>query len=251
MLHVIGYTHLGKARAVNQDTLVMQSEVFTMANLVEKNFEDSNVLLMVLDGVGGSGDGALASQTAAMSILEQCQSHQGTVNAQVIQSWIKIAHQKVLLKDPSNESMTTLAGIFISDNVTYVFNIGDSKIFGFNGTTIKKLTIDDSLITEYITQGLLSFEEQGLLKNPNRITHAIGTHIFDPDRIHIVEIEEPFINFILCTDGVTDYIDDYGLYEVIRRNSIQEAAKQWIHHIMATDARDNFTFIITAPKKVT
>jgi len=251
MIQIAAQTHPGKQRSINQDCMVIQDHFYSESALIEHEVT-TPLLVMVLDGVGGQGDGRLASQSVAQTIQKQFRNHPHSIQEKDVITWIQQAHDRLKDIDPTQLSLTTLVGMVIVGTQAIVFNVGDSKLYGMKGQKIKKISIDDTLYQSYLKQGNLSFGEQHLLKNSHTITHAIGANYFDPLRIHVETIESNFDYFFLCTDGISDYLDEYALYEIFQNGTkVTQIMNRVMDQVLAGDAADNFTCIVMQPMRST
>jgi len=113
-------THRGKVRSNNEDALLIMSDVIQKEEMADPQrvvFEGNSFVFAVADGMGGHKAGWLSIETA--DSIDRCIQE---MNLQIV---------KEALKDPSMSNMgTTLAGVLIRGSTVWVFNVGDSRVYG-------------------------------------------------------------------------------------------------------------------------
>ena len=86
-------------------------------------------------------------------------------------------------------------------------HVGDSRAYRLRDGDLEQLTDDHSLVAELVRSGRLTPEEADAHPQRSVITRAVGT---DPD----VDVDaftvpgEPGDVYLLCSDGLTDMVDD-------------------------------------------
>jgi protein phosphatase len=94
---------------------------------------------------------------------------------------------------------TTLVGMLCYEDEYYWFNCGDSRLYRLHGDQFEQLTTDHSLS-----------QAMGLSTHSSQITNCIGggtTECFI-DMERITDFVQPGDIFMLCSDGLTDMIND-------------------------------------------
>jgi len=220
---------------------------------------------MVADGVGGRNTGELASQWAKEMIpalLSQKAPTASEVPAALVEAF-EAAHDRIyseVLDNPSRAGMgTTCTVVVIIGRRLYLAHVGDSRAYLIRGNQIHQLSIDHTWAEEAIQAGR-SREE--IRNHPNRgvIKRCLGINEdVDVDTRYRKLGEEgaedsadrPLFledgdRILLCTDGVSDVLEDARLLEVVRRHPAAEdqAARAVIQAALKANAKDNVTAVV-------
>ncbi|MFJ8959038.1 PP2C family protein-serine/threonine phosphatase [Lentzea sp. NPDC102401] len=220
-------THPGVVREVNEDNAIAGRQVFAVA-----------------DGVGGhaAGEVASASLVARLRELDQLDGP-GLEDVRVA-----LAAAGRTLEEADHGGMTTVAGlalVTLSERPHWVvFNIGDSRVYRFDGAGLAQLTVDHSEAQELVTAGLLTADEARNYSRRNVVTRVLGkAGIGDPD----LWLFPPRVGerFVICTDGLTNELTDDEIEEVLRLHAdAKEAAAVLVDRAVAAQARDNVTALV-------
>ena len=104
----------------------------------------------VADGMGGHLSGNVASLIATDSVRDYIEAESGNPRkALLLQHAMNHANAKVFeaSKTEGCEGMgTTLVMAYLEEKSFYYANVGDSRLYHFNGTELKQLTEDHSLV---------------------------------------------------------------------------------------------------------
>src|ERR1017187_9951260 len=159
-------------------------------------------IAILADGVGGIGNGDVASRLAAETAIEVFQEAKpDAAPADVIRQVYETASAKIFQKAREKGRMATtmLTSIFRHDKVT-VAHVGDSRAYLIRPGKIKRLTTDHSYTSLQVKLGLLL--ERNAMTSPHRstLTRALG---FDPLCHYDVlsETLQPGDVVFQCSDG--------------------------------------------------
>ena len=183
---------------------------------VRKINEDSYLasvpLFVVADGMGGHAFGDRASQ-AAIGAFSSAVETDAPASAQRILDTVRLANDAVLEltadEGPGGAiSGTTLAGMaFVDvgadDNYHWMaFNVGDSRIYSWDGRTLTQMSVDHSAVQELVDLGHITKREAERHPDRNVVTRALGADSeVDPD-IWLLPAKG-HQTFLLCSDGLT------------------------------------------------
>ena len=101
---------------------------------------------------------------------------------------------------------TTLVGVLVCEQGTYIFNVGDSRTYGLYAKDFLCLTEDHSCIAALLKNGQITMEEAAKHPNRNVLTNALG--IWDQVRIDIHKIKNDYQALLICSDGLHGYVHD-------------------------------------------
>lgn len=232
-----GKTDIGKHRDLNEDSL-----------LTKKN-KDYN-LFIVADGMGGHLAGEVASKLAVDSINQYIENNFHTtddkldlVNHALLYANSKIYEKSISDSKYSNMGTTCDAAICIDDCV-FVGHVGDSRVYHYSNGEIRQVTRDHSLVADLIESGSLTEEEAKNTKQKNIITRALGG-----DNRLVVDLHQFRMNnqdiLLLCSDGLTNGIDDNRIKEVLEMKiSPEEKSDMLIYMSNASGGYDNSSVVV-------
>jgi PPM family protein phosphatase len=219
----------GKKRRRNEDSYVVAPPLFAVA-----------------DGMGGAQAGEVASKLAAAA-LEDTDSGAGDGEARVV-SLIQEANRRVYERantDPATTGMgTTMTVALVEGELVTIGHVGDSRAYLVRAGRLEQLTEDHSLVNELLKSGKLSPKEAETHPQRSVITRAVGT---DPDvdvDVFKIEAHEGDV-FLLCSDGLTDMVDDEGILDLVERHhdDLDRVAKSLVSAANRGGGEDNITVI--------
>ena len=210
-------------------------------------------LLIVCDGMGGHKGGETASRLAVETIKNHFENLNSDYDVKLeLQNALTAANIKLVetaRKDKSLAGMGSTAVIVLFKNgLAYTANLGDSRIYLVRDKKIKQLTTDHSLVQQMIDSDMLSTEEAENHPKKNVITKSLGREgeaepdIFEPIKLHKND------KFILCTDGLTNYVKDREILDIAANNPVQQAAGKLIDMANEKGGSDNITVQIAEVK---
>ncbi|HZT85315.1 MAG TPA: Stp1/IreP family PP2C-type Ser/Thr phosphatase [Gaiellaceae bacterium] len=212
----------------------------------EDNYVVSPPLFAVADGMGGAQAGEVASRLAA-SALEGGDSN-GLDGTERIDALIQEANRRIYDRattDPSASGMgTTMTVALVEGMSVAIGHVGDSRAYLVRGEQMEQLTEDHSLVNELLKSGKLSEEEANVHPQRSVITRAVGT---DPD-VDVdgftIEAEDGDI-FLICSDGLTDMVEDEEILELVHRHrdDLDKAVKALVAAANRGGGEDNITAV--------
>ena len=219
---VAAATDPGRRRRRNEDSFVIEPPLFAVA-----------------DGMGGAQAGEVASKLAAGALKEG-----GGAIEELIQEANRRVHQRSI-EDPGASGMgTTITVAVVEDTGVRIGHVGDSRAYLVRDGHLEQLTEDHSLVGELVRTGKLSPEEAGAHPQRSVITRAVGT---DPD----VDVDTFTIEprdgdvFLICSDGLTDMVDDRTILEVVEQKGgdLDALVKTLIKTANKSGGDDNITVV--------
>ena len=171
-------------------------------------------LFMVADGMGGHRGGRFASRFTIRTIADLCRHTFRDDPVTLMRDVIATANRKLYDESKRNPSLagmgTTLVMATIIEDLLYVANIGDSRLYIFDGTELQQITRDHSFVEELIQEGKLSRESMEYHEQKNVITRAVGVFPFVEADFFKVQLNPEDI-ILMCSDGLTNMVDDVQL----------------------------------------
>lgn len=222
-------THTGIKRDHNEDTYGVCQE---------KN------MWLVADGMGGHDHGELASAMARDSILHFY------AQGNSIKDTILKANQIII--DSSYERGgdlpmgTTIVLLSEGDEKFQAAWVGDSRIYKFSENKLLPISTDHSYVQELVDQNLITEEQARTHPHRNVVTQALG--VTDNSEIKVAQSTGKIKRgdkFLLCSDGLTEEVDDAHLQEILSKNlHPQEITDQLTVAALKGGGSDNITVIV-------
>jgi serine/threonine protein phosphatase PrpC len=239
MLKAQFYTDKGQYRENNEDA----GGVF---------YNKTNQQLLVLcDGMGGHQAGEVASQFVTKE-LQQRFEEENLIEAHQAEDWLRSTLKNInrelyqlSIDRPEYSGMgTTCVCALVFDDYIVVANIGDSRAYLVNSRDVEQITSDHSFVNHLVMIGQITEEEAFSHPQRNIITKVMGTDkLVSPDIF--VKRFNYYDYLILNSDGLTDYVRDNQLQEIIEDNdSIDSIGAKLIEVALANDSNDNISFVL-------
>ncbi len=241
-----GGTDTGRKRANNEDAFLVN---------------DGTGLYAVADGIGGSEGGEVASRIAVETLAESMSdllgerdrtpaagsTADGRPELPALRQAVALMNRKILdaaSKNAALEGMgTTLTVLFVRDRRAFVAHIGDSRLYRLRSGRLGQLTHDHSMVAEQVRAGLLSAEKARMSPLRHVITRALGTSgEADPD-VAEHSLQKGDI-YLLCTDGLTDMVNDREIAGILAANPPRDAVQKLIGAANERGGADNITTVV-------
>ncbi|HIW59512.1 MAG TPA: Stp1/IreP family PP2C-type Ser/Thr phosphatase [Candidatus Anaerobutyricum avicola] len=232
-----GMTDIGKKRKVNQDYLFFSDEpVGCFPNLY-----------IVADGMGGHRAGDKASSYSVTRFVELAKQAEKELPFLSMEKLLQQVNREVFEMSRREDEYagmgTTFVAATVVDHVVYVMNVGDSRLYYYDGA-LKQVTMDHSLVEELVRAGELDRAESRNHPQKNIITKAVGvTDDVSPD-FFMLDIEEGQ-RILLCSDGLSNMVDDDRLEEIMaEQGEIRELAQKCVDEALFYGGLDNIAVVI-------
>lgn len=234
-----GASHQGLRRKSNQDSFCIM--------------ENSHhaLLAIVCDGIGGGNAGDIASKMAVDHVKESFISCKEFGNDLEVKKWlmqvIQEANDEVFAQSTRNEHMrgmgTTIVGVLIQGENTYIFNAGDSRTYGLYEDDFLCLTEDHSYVADLLKRGEVSEEQAAKHPNRNMLTNALG--IWNSMRIDINKIKNDYLSLLVCSDGLHGYVPEANILYVLRsKHSVKDKVDTLVQLSLDAGGFDNVSVIV-------
>ncbi|WP_232678304.1 PP2C family serine/threonine-protein phosphatase [Nocardioides sp. R-C-SC26] len=232
--------------------LQFRSAAHTHVGLVRANNEDSGFagpyLLIVADGVGGAAAGEVASSTATYvaAALSMLGPVRGTDPLVLLGSSIDLAARQLragVEADPARAGMgTTLTAIATDGARCAIVQLGDSRAYLLRAGVLQQLTHDHTLVQALVDAGRISPEQARVSQHRNIVMRSLGTRQEpDPD-LAWLDLE-PGDRLLLCSDGLSDLVEDALIAHRLASGDCQEAVEALVGDALAAGGRDNITCV--------
>ena len=194
----------------------------------------------VADGIGGHAGGELASRIAVEELKESIK-RKGKHG--FIEGFEKANNTIVNENERRQSNMgTTLVACSVNEKTgeCIMAHVGDSRAYIFNEKIWK--TIDHSLVQDLVKKGVICEEETFGHPQKNIVTKALGLE----KRVD-VDINKKIIknaNLLLCSDGLSDYVNDEEIAKIVEKYRPEMACKKLVKKALDNGSKDNITIIV-------
>ena len=241
MIKSFSVTDIGRKRKLNQDFVYSSDEA--VGNL--KN------VYIVADGMGGHQAGDYASKCTVETMVREIKGCFEQSPIRILSRAIRIANDQVRRKAREDESLygmgTTVVAATVLGKYLQVANVGDSRLYVI-GEKIQQITRDHSLVQEMVRMGELDPEQARKHPKKNIITRALGAEkTVDIDFFDLKL--EPGDVVLMCSDGLSNMVEDSQLREIISDTStnLDEKGRILIREANRNGGKDNIAIVLVEP----
>lgn len=262
----------GRVRAQNEDSYVVvrlgrYMEPVT-TNLPDGTLphrqEESGLLMIVADGLGGHEAGEEASRTTLLTALQlilqspkwamrfedpdtrEREIRELAARARLYLRGAEAAIRRRIAENPKLAGMgTTLTGGYTAGTDLFVLHIGDSKAYVLRDGALLKITHDHTVAQEYADLGVIPQEEVPHHKLGHVLTRAVGAGtegaqadfhhwpLRDGDRL------------VLCSDGLTDMVSELEIAALLGAHARSaDACRALVDAALEAGGVDNVTVVV-------
>lgn len=227
------------------------------AGLRRRNNEDALVLepgrglYAVADGMGGAASGEVASRIFVETAVEVfCRNGQaaGQDAFQTIQAAFQIANERILDQgeaEPEQRGMGCTAELIAFQNHEYILgHVGDSRTYLFREGKLRRITKDHSLVQEQLDEGIITPDEAKQHALRHVIVRAVG--IGESLAVDFIRGKcLPGDVFLLCSDGLTDMVDDAVVERTLSTcPQLDRCVDSLIESAKTAGGHDNITLVL-------
>ncbi|MDN7121107.1 serine/threonine-protein phosphatase [Nocardioides sp. ChNu-153] len=229
-----GSSHVGLVRDHNEDAAY-----------------SSPYLALVADGVGGAAAGEVASATAAWVVAATARSHPdddpAVVLGEAIRTVVLDLHRGVAA-DPDRTGMaTTLTAVATDGHRVVLAHIGDSRAYLMRGGQLLRVSHDHTFVQALVDAGDISAEAVRTHPMRNVVMRSLhagsGTEAEVQPDIAVLDAQ-PGDRLLLCSDGLTDMVEDAALAPLLGTADPAAAADALVRAALDGGGRDNVTVLV-------
>ncbi len=232
-----GCSDVGLRRTNNEDAFVINPDLGFFA---------------LADGMGGAAAGEVASQAFAKTVSEVFSKNGKQPERDIlelVQKSFRLANERVLglaENNPHNHGMGCTAELIAFDYQKFVLgHVGDSRTYFLRNGQMQQITHDHSLVQGHIDRGVISKNEAKESSKRNIILRAVGTD--ETLSVDLIRGEVlPGDCFLLCSDGLTDMVEDSYIENILVSSSgnLSEKAECLVDLAKAAGGDDNITVVL-------
>jgi PPM family protein phosphatase len=268
-IDVSAQSHPGHHRANNEDHFFVTRLGRTLQTLttslpagdVPEHTEEVNYVMVVADGMGGHAAGEVASRMAISALVSLALDVPDWIfkvdeeHARELERRSRTRVQEVgamLLergrREPALHGMgTTLTAARSLGRDLLITHVGDSRAYLLRAGSLHRLTRDHTYAQLLVDTGELAPSDVAGSRHRHILTNALGGSIenvqVDTDRLLLEDGDR----VLLCSDGLTDLVDDGTITSIMRESPrSSNACERLVQRALDNGGQDNVTVIVAA-----
>ena len=239
-LHYGAATDVGRVREVNEDSYLAAPPVFVVA-----------------DGMGGHDGGDVASRIVVEEFARLAEEgYDPRRGSEAVAETLAACHDRITAYAEEQAvqtgrdfqaGTTAVVALLVEDDEApkwLLANVGDSRIYRFDDGRLEQVSVDHSLVQELVDEGTITREEMAIHPARHVVTRALG----GPEPVDADYFLLPLPRaerVLLCSDGVTEMIDDHKIAAILADSTDpRDAADRLVAEAVQAGGRDNATAIV-------
>ena len=219
-------------------------------------FDETAQLAVLADGMGGYNAGEIASGMATVFIKSEMMRWLSEAGRQArpreimraLEICVDNANRSIFNAANSNPQYTgmgtTLVVCVFQADKLMLGHIGDSRCYRFRHGALMQITKDHSLLQEQMDAGLITPEQASTSVHKNLVTRALGV-----EEVAVLEIHEHVVEtddvFLLCSDGLSDMVNDADIAQVLDGSTgLEHKAQRLVALANEHGGRDNISVLL-------
>jgi len=228
----VARTHVGVVRTLNEDRFVDRPQISLWA---------------VADGMGGHQAGEVAAGMLADALEAVETFGSGYAFLDNVQDAVERVNRALIahaaIGPPGTVIGATIVVLMAFAGHYACLWAGDSRAYLWRGGRLEQITRDHSMVQELIDSGALARRDAKSYGRSNVITRAVGVN----DRLALDLHQGPILEgdiFLLCSDGLTNMIEDHEMAAHLNGSALGPAADALIAKTLERGAKDNVTLVL-------
>ncbi len=253
-LEVAAVTHPGMAGRQNEDRFAVSSY------RVSENDATPSVFAVVSDGIGGHRAGEVAAEMAVETISHMVAQSDIRHPLAILDHAIQVTSDAIASKGKDDTQRlgmgTTCACAWVIGRQLFIASVGDSRIYLLRNGSLMQLTVDHTWVQEAVEKGILGPEDARNHPNVHVIRRYLGSSKTPQADIRLRLAKEetdtqarsnqglrllPGDLLLLCTDGLTDVVEDADIEPTVHGLELRSAAQALVNLACSRAANDNIT----------
>lgn len=241
-MEFVAKTDVGLRRSNNEDSYFA------------KKYSDEISLYIVADGLGGYEGGEIASRLLTIKMSRYFEEHlnddlkdESIVSDILLTALDKINGEiyKMEKSSPKYNGMgTTIVLVAVIYNKVYYLSVGDSRLYYISNdrNSIKQITEDDTYVNTLLKTNAI--EQKDVENHPQKhvLTKAIGVFKDIKTELHVLNETSGYL--LLCTDGLTNMLDNESILQVLQMKKFENTADEYIKKANENGGVDNTTVVV-------
>jgi len=251
--NVCAVTHAGRIRKENEDNYNLNGRLTSTGDLkkgsafVQSMSEPFH--LAVCDGMGGESYGEIASGLAVETIAAHSSNvyESGEDFSFAISNCLDDANNRICaeISAKGKRMGTTLAAVYAVKGRIYCVNIGDTRVYHYSKGLLEQISFDHTHAQTIVDAGEVSQDNVNRIPDAKRLTRHLGVFPEEGNlspNISVIDDVDDGDVILLCSDGLTDMLDDGEITEILSNGeNAQAAASKLIRRALEKGGKDNIT----------
>jgi PPM family protein phosphatase len=243
-LHYGAATDVGQVREVNEDSYLAAPPLFVVA-----------------DGMGGHDGGDVASRIVVEEFARlAADGYDRSRGSQAVAETLAACHERITAYAEEQArrtgrdfqaGTTAVVALLVEDDAPHggtpnwlLANVGDSRIYRFVDGDLEQVSVDHSLVQELVDEGMLTREEMAVHPARHVVTRALGGPELEDADYFLLPLPSAE-RLVLCSDGVTEMIDDDEVAAILAEaTDPRDAADRLVEAAVRAGGRDNATAVV-------
>jgi serine/threonine protein phosphatase PrpC len=256
-LYIAAVTDPGLGGRTNEDRFAVSSFKVSETN------PTPSVFAIISDGIGGHQAGEVAAEMAVETISHMVAQADVRRPLSTLDHAIQVTSDAIAEKakdDTQRLGMgTTCACAWVIGRQLFIASVGDSRIYLLRNGSLMQLTVDHTWVQEAMDKGILLPDEARSHPNVHVIRRYLGssktpeadvrmrlakdesdTQARSHQGLHLLSGDL----LLLCTDGLTDVVEDAEIEPTVRGLDLQPAAQALVDLALSRHGKDNITVVL-------
>lgn len=215
-------------------------------SLDAKRFGESFVAV-VADGLGGQGDGKAASSLVCSGLM-RCGADGTLPNPDQVKKSFEETNQELIDHQKNSFHMkSTAVYLCIQGQKAVWAHVGDSRLYYLRQGSLVECTMDHSVAQLSVLMGHQKRED--IPKDParNRLVRVMGVKDEITDVHEPIQLDQGVHGFLLCTDGLWEYLSDEEIEAAFCSRQTAEACLSDLLQLRiqrAGESGDNYSAVV-------
>jgi protein phosphatase len=234
-----GITDVGRQRSRNEDSFAIVPD---------------RRLYVVADGMGGHGNGHIASRLVVEEVSNFMRSGDSGGDAEAatarLREAVQAAQAKLRSAVRADESLigmgTTLVSVLVVGDLAIVAHVGDSRVYRWRAGRLERLTRDHSWVDEQVAAGYLSEEQARTHPLKSVVTRALSGEDGVEVDARVLDLREGD-RYLICSDGLSNMLSDADLgRQLDAGEALEVTCRALVEEANARGGLDNITVVLLA-----
>ena len=242
-MKVLIYSEKGYKKAICEDAALLNEHI--ISDSFSETQINSRALVAIADGVGGNEGGELASRYV-LSQFDKIDIE--NITAEEMHQFIENCNIGLLeyaKQFTGKENMaTTLTGIILLQDTCDIFHIGNTRVYGLQGSYLKQFTKDQTTYQWLLDRGHI---EEADICNKNEITYCLGGgNLKYVEGICVNEYStlNQCKRILLSSDGIHEYVSTDELEDFILGDINKETMQKIADKARSNGSDDDKTIVV-------
>jgi serine/threonine protein phosphatase PrpC len=212
------------------------------------------VFLLVADGMGGQGNGQLASQLAVQCMVgymtSSLYSYRGSRESllSLLSASVQYANQMVYERNQQQQMVmgTTMTAALLIGSTAHVVHVGDSRFYlSRQPSGLTQITRDHTVVAALVARGDIAPEDIYTHPRRNEMNRSLGNKASVEVDVSTVQLVDGDV-LLLCSDGLWEMALDQQIASILAKPmpTLTDTAQALLQAALAGGGEDNVSAIV-------